>query len=181
MKSRIKRTVYAVCGILIVAVIAAGWYLSNALPLGTGHVAKTICSNVFISKRNPETVFREDIAPVHFLFAIMKFDVNKTEKSVTSTSYGFFETKAIFREGCGCTVVEGTAEAELRRQTFMNVPPKPPNEEKKTDLLWPDGDQVPRPFGGRCRWPQAESGAGSSLCGTRPRQPAQDTGGDRGL
>jgi hypothetical protein len=71
---------------------------------------------VFIAKRNPEAVFREDIAPVHFLFAITKFDVNKTEKSVASTSYGFFETKAIFREGC----------------------------ERKTDLLWPTGDRVPR-------------------------------------
>jgi hypothetical protein len=101
MKPRIKRSVFAGGVILVAAIIAAGWYLSNTLPIGTGHVAKTICSNVFISKRNPETVFREDIAPVHFLFVITKFDVNKAEKSVTSTSYGFFETKAIFREGCG--------------------------------------------------------------------------------
>ena len=144
MKPRIKRSVFAGCVILVAAIIIAGWYLSNTLPIGTGHVAKTICSNVFISKRNPETVFREDIAPVHFLFAITKFDVNNTEKSVTSTSYGFFETKAIFREGCGCTVVEGTTEEELRRQTFMNVPPDPSNEEKRTDLLWPTGDQVPQ-------------------------------------
>ena len=144
MKPRIKRTIFALCVILVTAVIAGGWYLSNTLPMGTGHVAKTICSNVFISKRNPETVFREDIAPVHFLFAITKFDVNKTEKSVASTSYGFFETKAIFREGCGCTVLKGTAEEELRRQTFMNVPPEPSNEERKTDLLWPTGDRVPR-------------------------------------
>ena len=143
MKPWIKRTIFALCVILVTAVIAAGWYLSNTLPIGTGHVAKTLCSNVFIAKRNPETVFREDIAPVHFLFAIMKFDVNNTEKSVTSTSYGFFETKAIFREGCGCTVVKDTTEEQLRRQTFMNVPPAPSNEENKTDLLWPAGDRVP--------------------------------------
>ena len=80
MKPRIKRTIFALCVILVTAVIAGGWYLSNTLPIGTGHVAKTICSNVFISKRNPETVFREDIAPVHFLFAITKFDVNQDRK-----------------------------------------------------------------------------------------------------
>jgi len=144
MKPWIKRAIFAFCVILVAAVVAVGWFLSNTLPIGTGHVAKTLCSNVFIAKRNPDTVFREDIAPVHFLFAIMKFDVNKTEKSVTSTFYGFFETKAIFREGCGCTVVEGTAEEELRRQTFMNVPPEPSNDERKTDLLWPAGDRVPQ-------------------------------------
>jgi CubicO group peptidase (beta-lactamase class C family) len=144
MKPWIKRTVFALGVILVAAVSAAGWYLSNTLPIGTGHVAKTLCSNVFISKRNPEIVFREDIAPAHFLFAIMKFEVNRREKSVISTSYDFFETKAIFREGCGCTVVEGTAEKELRRQTFMKVPPEPSYEERKTDLLWPAGDQVPQ-------------------------------------
>ncbi len=144
MKPWIKRTVFALGVILVAAVSAVGWYLSNTLPIGTGHVAKTLCSNVFISKRNPETVFREDIAPVHFLFAIMKFDVNRREKSVTSTSYGFFETKAIFREGCGCTVVQGTTEEDLRRQTFMKVPPEASNEERKTDLFWPAGDQVPQ-------------------------------------
>jgi CubicO group peptidase (beta-lactamase class C family) len=144
MKPWIKRSVFALGVILVAAVIVVGWYLSNTLPIGTGHVAKTLCSNVFIAKRNPATVFREDIAPAHFLFAIMKFDVNREEKSVTSTSNGFFETKAIFREGCGCTVVEGTAEEELRRQTFMKVPPEASNEERKTDLLWPAGDRVPQ-------------------------------------
>ena len=142
MKSWIKKTGFSLSVILVAAAFAAGWYLSHTLPIGTGHVAKTICSNVFISKRNPDTVFREDIAPVHFLFAITKFDVNKMEKSVTSTSYGFFETKAIFREGCGCTVVKGTTEAEMRRQTFMNIPADPSNTEMKTDLSWPTGDQV---------------------------------------
>ncbi len=40
--------------------------------------------------------------------------------------------------------MEGTAEEELRRQTFMKVPPEPSNEERKMDLLWPAGDRVPQ-------------------------------------
>ena len=145
MKPWLKRTLIGVCVILIAALIGAGWYLSNTLPIGTGHVAKTLCSNVFISKRNPEIVFQEDIAPVHFLFAITKFDVNETEKSVTSTSFGFFGTKAIYRKGCGCTVVNGITEAELRRQTFMNIAALSSDEKGKTsDQLWPAGDRLPR-------------------------------------
>jgi CubicO group peptidase (beta-lactamase class C family) len=143
MKPWLKRTLFVACLVLIAAAGAAGWYLSNTLPIGTGHVAKTVCSNVFISQRDPETVFREDIAPVHFLFAITKFEVNRTEQSVTSTAYGFFGTKAIFREGCGCTVVNGISEAALRSQTFMNVASEAAPGERKTDQLWPAGDQLP--------------------------------------
>lgn len=143
MKPWLKKTIIGFCGLFMVAVIGAGWYLSNTLPIGTGHVAKTLCSNVFISKRNPETVFQEDIAPVHFLFAITKFDVNEPEKSVTSTSFGLFATKAIFREGCGCTVVKGITEAELRRQTFMNVATQSSDAKQRTDRLWPAGDRLP--------------------------------------
>ncbi len=143
MKPWIKRTVFAVCLVVIAGAGAAGWYLSNTLPIGTGHVAKTLCSNVFISQRDPEAVFREDIAPVHFLFAITKFDVNYAEKSVTSTAYGFFATKAIFRQGCGCTVVNGISEAALRSQTFMNIAAEAAPGDRKSDQLWPAGDQLP--------------------------------------
>lgn len=143
MKPWIKRTLLAVCLVVIAAAGAAGWYLSNTLPIGTGHVAKTVCSNVFISQRDPATVFREDIAPVHFLFAITKFDVNRAEKSVTSTAFGFFGTRAIFREGCGCTVVNGISEAALRRQTFMNGDSAAAPAESKSDQPWPAGDQLP--------------------------------------
>ena len=143
MKPWIKRTVFAVCLVVIAAAGAAGWYLSNTLPIGTGHVAKTVCSNVFISQRDPATVFREDIAPVHFLFAITKFDVNRAEKSVTSSAFGFFGTRAIFREGCGCTVVNGISEAALRSQTFMNVDSAAAPAERKSDQPWPAGDQLP--------------------------------------
>ena len=143
MQPWLKRTLIGFGLILLATVIGAGWYLSNTLPIGTGHVAKTLCSNVFIAQRNPETVFQEDIAPVHFLFAITNFEVNEQEKSVTSTAYGFFGTKAIFREGCGCTVVNGISEAELRRQTFMNIELPSSAEKQQTDLLWPTGDRLP--------------------------------------
>jgi CubicO group peptidase (beta-lactamase class C family) len=143
MKSWIKRTLFVLVVVLVAGAVAVGWYLSQTLPIGTGHVAKTICSNVFIAKRNPETVFQEDIAPVHPLFAITKFDLDETQKSVVSTSFGFAETKAIFREGCGCTLVNGISEEELYSQTFMGVPLELSQSEAQADRPWPAGDQGP--------------------------------------
>ncbi|UCF92494.1 MAG: serine hydrolase [Desulfobacterales bacterium] len=143
MQPWIKKTLLALGVVLLGGLIAAGWYLSNTLPIGTGHVAKTICSNAFIAQRPPAAVFEEDIAPVHFLFAITGYDLDERQKSVTATSFGFARTKAIFREGCGCTVVKGTTEAELRRQTFMQVPQQQADAASKTDAPWPAGDQRP--------------------------------------
>jgi hypothetical protein len=61
---------------LVLLLVGAGWYLSDTLPISSGHTAKTICSNVFISGRDTEDVFKEDIAPIHFLFAITGFKVD---------------------------------------------------------------------------------------------------------
>jgi CubicO group peptidase (beta-lactamase class C family) len=143
MKSWIRRALFALVAVLVAGGVAVGWYLSQTLPIGTGHVAKTICSNVFIAQRNPETVFQEDIAPVHLLFAITKFDLDETKKSVVSTSFGFARTKAIYREGCGCTLVNGISEEELRSQTFMEVSLEQSQSEAIADRPWPAGDQAP--------------------------------------
>ncbi len=118
MKPWIKRSVFALGVILVAAVIVVGWYLSNTLPIGTGHVAKTLCSNVFIAKRNPATVFREDIAPAHFLFAIMKFDVNREGKISDFHIERFFRNKGdipgrVWMYGCGRDRGRGTAPPNL--------------------------------------------------------------------
>ena len=141
MKPWLKKIAFTLGVVLIGGIIAGAWYLSNTLPIATGHVAKTICSNAFISKRDAATVFREDIAPVHFLFAISKFDLDEHQKSVISTAFGFARAKAIFRKGCGCTLVDDATEDDIRRQTFMNVLPVRTNVEQKNNLLWPAGER----------------------------------------
>jgi CubicO group peptidase (beta-lactamase class C family) len=143
MKPWIKQTGIVIGAVLVAGGIAAAWYLSNTLPIGTGHVAKTICSNAFISGRDPITIFNEDIAPVHFLFAITKFELNQTQKSVLSTALGFAATKAIYREGCGCTIVKGTPEEKLRQQMFMKISQIPADVTEKAYLAWPSDERSP--------------------------------------
>ncbi len=54
MKRGVKISLIAVAVILIAAVAAAGWLFSKAIPIGTGYVAKYLCSSTFISNRDPE-------------------------------------------------------------------------------------------------------------------------------
>lgn len=131
-------------GIFLFAIFTvAGWYLSNTLPIGTGHAAKTICSNVFIAKRNPDIVYQEDIAPVHFLFKLIDYKVDTVQKTVISDSFGFIKLKAIYRDGCGCTIVKGLSEAELRQQKIGKPEVKKILPRPRRNIPWPAGSRVP--------------------------------------
>ncbi|MFO7930745.1 MAG: serine hydrolase domain-containing protein [Thermodesulfobacteriota bacterium] len=117
--------------------------MSRTLPIGTGHTAKTICSNVFIAGRNAETVYSEDIAPVHMLFSVTDYEVDRQKKEVVSKALGLFQTKAVYREGCGCTLVTGTTESDLRSQDFMKIRGRKKEPSNKTDGVWPYGTGGP--------------------------------------
>ena len=84
MKRGVKISIWVGAVFLIGLLAAVYWLLANTMPIGTGHAAKTLCSNVFISQRDPQQVFTEDIAPVHMLFALTRFSVDRNEKSVAS-------------------------------------------------------------------------------------------------
>jgi len=119
----VKRIVLGVLIMLVLLLVGAGWYLSDTLPISSGHTAKTICSNVFISGRDAENVFKEDIAPLHFLFAITDFKVDPDAKTVIADAFGFAKHRAIYRDGCGCTILRGIAEDEFRQQKIGYPPP----------------------------------------------------------
>jgi hypothetical protein len=116
------------------------WFLAQAMPIGTGYVAKYLCSSTFISKRDPQTVFIEDVKPVNPLANVVTWDIDADHQSVTATAFKVFQSKAIYREGCGCTLMAGTTEAALREQTFFkpdaNDTPPPTHSPA---LPWPDG------------------------------------------
>ena len=64
----------------------------------------------------PRDVFREDVAPVIFPASSVSYRVDREAKAVTADIFGFAEARAVFREGCGCTLVKGVSEAELNTQ-----------------------------------------------------------------
>ena len=143
MKRGVKIILIVIAVVLISAVATGGWLFSKAIPIGTGFVAKYICSSTFISNREPEIVFAEDVAPVNPLAKIVDYEIDREQKSVTATSFGLFGLTAIYREGCGCSLVIGTTAEEMARQKLV-----PPDFTKKrprqrADLPWPAGSQGP--------------------------------------
>ena len=143
MKRWLKIGLAGFCVILIAAMIGFGWFFSKAAPIGAGYVAKYLCSSTFISKRDPKIVFKEDVAPVNPLAKIVNWNIDRKKQSVTVDSFGMFPLKAIYRKGCGCSLVIDTTEEKMRNQKL--VPPGFRQERPKhfKDKLWPEGSQGP--------------------------------------
>jgi len=144
MRPWIRRTL-AVTGIILAAgVTATGWYLTQAIPIGTGYVAKYLCSGVFISGRDPDAILREDVAPVNPLTAVISVQVDRPNKRVTADSFGLFKAAAVYREGCGCTLAVGVSEDALRKQ---NIAAAVQQKTLPDDLPWPEGNgEIARPI-----------------------------------
>jgi hypothetical protein len=61
--------------------------LNQIFLIGCGFYSKTLCSSVFVSGRDPQSVMKEDLA-FHPLMKLIKARIDYNEKSVTSSLFG---------------------------------------------------------------------------------------------
>lgn len=108
---------------IVVAALAVSWATINPLAaVGAGYMAKVACSEIFVAGRDTATVKSvefNDISPV-FDHIILREDTER--RTVSASLYGLGRTRAIYREGYGCTLMRGGAPSAL--------PPLPPIQEK---------------------------------------------------
>ncbi|MGD9008434.1 MAG: serine hydrolase, partial [Desulfobacteraceae bacterium] len=143
MRRGLKWFLIATGGIVLSIVVAAAWYLGRVGPVGSGFVAKYLCSSTFVSQRDPKTVFQQDVAPVNPLAACFSFAIDKQNKRVTATVLGLFERTAIWREGCGCTLAVGATEALIRSQRLVSPDFVQNRPRHRLDRPWPQGNAGP--------------------------------------
>lgn len=139
-----NKIVWGVAGVVLTAgIVTAGWYLARALPIGTGYVAKYLCSSTFISGRDPGDAYREDVVPVNPLARVVDYRVDRQNRKVTATAFfGLFSLTAVYRDGCGCALMVGTDEPALRAQPLVE-PGFAQHRPQHPDLPWPEGSQGP--------------------------------------
>jgi len=140
MKKWQRRSLWGLLIIMILVVGGLGWFVYQAVPIGTGYAAKYLCSSVFISQQDPGVVFKDDIRAVdRTLTQIIDVEVDYTQKAVTAKALGLWKSKAIYRQGCGCTLVVGATEEELRSQPLPAFTPRRLPENQP----WPSGETDP--------------------------------------
>ena len=94
-------------------------YIWKYLPIISGHVAKEMCSDIFVSGRTPNDITRHETGI--FPYKLASFNINKEDSSVSASVFGLAKRKAIYRKGLGATLISGINECELRKQS-INIP-----------------------------------------------------------
>ena len=104
-------------GILIVLVSFGAYYLQRMALIGTAYKAKLLCSGVFISGRNKDSLLTRDLlADDLSVLRLIHADVDYNERSVTASIFGLAKRKAIFRQGLGSTLVIDSSEEQILQQ-----------------------------------------------------------------
>lgn len=124
---------FVVVGVSVYAIRWGG--LGVTLKVGTAFKAKNLASSIFVSNREEADVIQQDLSfgPL----ALISTTVDYAEKSVTGGALGLVKTKVIYREGLGCTMVNGIGEAAIRAQTASYQAPVRPDT---SVIAWPTGD-----------------------------------------
>lgn len=128
MKKRILLT------ILVVILLAAGYFLNLLLPVATGYAAKNLASGIFLSGRSQEAMEAEDLN-----FSVIAYTNNTVDfesREVVSRLL-WCKSKAIYVDGYGCTLVEDFSEEEIKQRPYQVLEALPARPET---LPWPLGD-----------------------------------------
>lgn len=105
--------------ILLVIVIIAIYGLSyawRAFPIISGYGAKNLCSCVYVTGRDAESVITNELGS--FPLSIGTFSIDLSDSSAYGEVFGMATKKAIYRKGLGCTLISEIDESAVRSQEY---------------------------------------------------------------
>jgi CubicO group peptidase (beta-lactamase class C family) len=139
-----KKVALLAAGVLLAVLAATTAYLaSKTLPIGTGYVAKYLCSSTFVSVRDPGTVFEEDVKPVNPIAKLVTYEIDHTNRLVTADAFGLFPLTAVYNDGCGCTLVIGTTIDDVRNLQLAGADFAQNRPRQNETKRWPHGSKGP--------------------------------------
>ena len=140
---------------ILLVLLGTFYFLWRIAPEANGYTAKYLCSLTYTSKLDPVKGMELYIKPMHILFNLVVPEIDTAKKEVTARFLGFLRPRtAVWREGCGCTLlVNRTAEELKARYDKPNVV-----KENTITELWPAGNLVSRDsLHDTINWPMIDS------------------------
>ena len=138
MRRRLKISIFLAAASLLGILGLGGWIAfvrPELFPLLSAFAAKTVCSNVFIAKRNVDAVIRTDVHfAEHGIANLMTIDVDTANRRVEAAVFGLFGRRyAAYAEGRGCTIVAKDETPDALGASLLPPPAAP-------EALWPNGE-----------------------------------------
>src|SRR5437764_1300510 len=119
--------------VLVPAVLGAAGIVLRAdcaIHVATGIVSHNVCSKTFVSGLEPQTVFSETTERdgLRRLRRLLRFQVDRTTRTVDASAAGMLDSRAVFHEGLGCVLLHGSREPYILRSDIeaLKVPKSPP-------------------------------------------------------
>jgi CubicO group peptidase (beta-lactamase class C family) len=107
MASRLLKIVLVTLLVLLLA--AALWIGTtgkNLFHTATGSVSHSLCAAAFVSKVDPQQIFREEQLPLmRSIGWALHYEVDRTRREVRTSVFGDFTARAVYRDGLGCLLV----------------------------------------------------------------------------
>ncbi len=122
--------------VTLLAFAGGVYYIHLLTPIITGYAAKNLASGIFVGNRTQESMEAIDLN-----FSLIKFTTNSVdfEKKEVTSRFLWAQSKAIYIEGFGCTLVREDDENTIRNRPYTIVPLPDFN----TDTIkWPAGDKL---------------------------------------
>ena len=76
--------------------------------VAVGYASHLLCSETFVSGLDPEKVFAERVMATPGLVLLrpgLRYQLDRDRREVTTTAYGFFPRRSVYREGLGCLLM----------------------------------------------------------------------------
>ena len=102
----------------------------RAIRVATGAVADAVCAKTFVSGFDPQAVFAEtmDRPGIRRLRWVMRYRLDRTQKTVDTSVIGLLGSRAAFHDGFGCVLLHGSKAPYLLKSDLdaLKVPKGPP-------------------------------------------------------
>lgn len=123
--------------LLLAAVVGVLWF--TGIPGNSaGLTAQTVCAGTFVSGRDPQAVYTDDVLPQSPALSLVSIDVDQSDQVVTAKFLGLVERQAALHNDRGCVL---DLPPDPAAQPFTPAP--------ASSQPWPAGDSaVPR-----AQWP----------------------------
>jgi CubicO group peptidase (beta-lactamase class C family) len=147
--TRRSRKILLTLGAGSVVLCAGLWFfvrISRGIRVGTAVVSHTLCSGVFVSGLDPDSLYAEGVKPIpgqDLLAKRLKYVVDRNARQVTATWAGFIQTRAVYRDGLGCMLLHGDETENVVAETSSGVAAgtvQPGNEKTSLEVQAPESN-----------------------------------------